>query len=82
MLVCPLTEPHEARRIAERLRQRVAAREWADGIYVTCSFGVAESAAGEDLADAVARADAAMYRAKQLGRNRVELEMHDAHVAA
>ncbi|MFL6661201.1 MAG: GGDEF domain-containing protein [Rhizobacter sp.] len=82
VLVCPLTEPHEARRIAERLRQRVAAREWADGIYVTCSFGVAESAAGEDLADAVARADAAMYRAKQLGRNRVELEMHDAHVAA
>ena len=42
---------------------------------MTSSFGVAESMAGEDLVDSIKRADAAMYRAKQNGRDRVELQL-------
>lgn len=38
---------------------------------VTASFGVAELSQGEDGAALVARADQALYRAKQAGRNRV-----------
>ena len=38
---------------------------------VTCSIGVALYRTGETLADFVGRSDAAMYRAKQTGRNRV-----------
>jgi len=75
LLICPSTEPHEARRIAERLRHLIATREWPAGIRVTSSFGVAESLAGEDLIDSIKRADEAMYRAKRKGRDRVELQL-------
>jgi PleD family two-component response regulator len=39
---------------------------------VTCSIGYAGVAVGESVADALARADAALYEAKRSGRNRVE----------
>jgi diguanylate cyclase (GGDEF)-like protein len=38
---------------------------------ITASFGVAELARAENAESMLARADAALYRAKQLGRNRV-----------
>jgi len=44
-----------------------------NGKPVTCSFGVAQLAAGESAERLVARADEALYRAKLNGRNRVEL---------
>ena len=44
-------------------------------LRVTCSFGVAEWHRGEDLNDGIKRADEAMYRAKQEGRDRVEIEL-------
>lgn len=64
----------EALRIAESLRQRIgdeafAANGWA--IPVTISIGVAEYQAGESTEQAVSRADAALYQAKNAGRNRV-----------
>ncbi len=40
---------------------------------ITFSGGIAEVGADADTRGALARADAALYRAKQLGRNRVEL---------
>jgi diguanylate cyclase len=40
---------------------------------ITFSGGVAEVTEDADTRAALARADAALYRAKQLGRNRVEL---------
>lgn len=41
---------------------------------MTASIGVAELSASESLDQWVARADAAMYRAKHAGRNRVEVD--------
>jgi PleD family two-component response regulator len=38
----------------------------------TASFGVATYRPDDQAKDIVARADAALYRAKDLGRNRVE----------
>lgn len=55
--------------VAEKLRAVVAAD--AGGPALTVSAGVAALEVGEPLADAIARADAAMYAAKQAGRNRV-----------
>jgi diguanylate cyclase len=61
-------------RTAERLRKSVAERRWtADGTEVvrfTVSVGVAAFQAGDDETSLVGRADAALYQAKQGGRNR------------
>ncbi|EFL51776.1 response regulator receiver modulated diguanylate cyclase [Solidesulfovibrio fructosivorans JJ]] len=58
--------------LAERLRQAVADKDFAATGRVTASFGVAERVPGEDPERALGRADKALYRAKNSGRNRVE----------
>jgi diguanylate cyclase (GGDEF)-like protein len=68
----------EARGIAERLRERIALHDWPESLEVTCSFGVAEWHRGEDISEGVKRADEAMYRAKQNGRDRVEIQLESA----
>ena len=55
--------------LAERLRQAVATAGRDRG--VTASVGVAEIMAGDDLEDLMHRADAAMYRSKTAGGDRV-----------
>ena len=55
--------------LAERLRDAVATVGLASG--VTASVGVAEVEPGDDLMDLMQRADAAMYRSKTAGGNRV-----------
>ena len=64
-----------AMQIAERLRAGVAGLpldDLAPGLRATISVGVAElRAVDADFGTLLARADAAMYRAKQAGRNRV-----------
>ena len=80
LLVFRDTPGVKGRVIAERLRERIATATWADGLHVTCSFGVTEWHRGEDLNDGIRRADEAMYRAKQHGRDRVEIEL-ESHKA-
>jgi PleD family two-component response regulator len=61
----------------ERLRRRACGREISDGeIAVTqpVSIGAAEATGNEPIPAVIERADAALYRAKQSGRNRVELD--------
>lgn len=56
----------------ELLRQAVSVRHYADGALpqITASFGVAEiSPVTRNLRDALERADRALYRAKENGRN-------------
>lgn len=60
--------------VAERVRAAVAGFEWprlAPGLAVTTSAGVALAQRGEPTATLIARADAALYRAKHQGRDRV-----------
>lgn len=59
--------------VCEGLRARIEARLRNDGEAVTASIGCAMLRRGEDAAAWLARADAAMYRAKRGGRNRVEV---------
>lgn len=71
----PETAEPAARQVAERLRAGVESLNLDDivpGLRVTISVGVAQMReADPDFAGVLARADAAMYRAKQGGRNRV-----------
>jgi predicted signal transduction protein with EAL and GGDEF domain len=41
-------------------------------LAITASFGIAAMSAAGSVEEAIARADAALYKAKALGRNRVE----------
>lgn len=61
---------------AERLRESIADRPLVGDVRVTASFGVSGSEEGTRFrfAEQFALADAALYRAKQAGRNRVVLD--------
>ena len=73
MVLCPATRLADAGTVAEKLRAAIAAHDFPVVGQKTASFGVAELAAGETLEHAVERADTALYRAKENGRNRVEV---------
>ncbi len=70
--------------VAERIRARVEQLQlpcrFAPGKHVTVSIGAATAIAGPDnnASQLVAIADAALYRAKHLGRNRISLPMSEA----
>ena len=67
----------EALQVAERLRASIAEHPvptgQTDPLYITASIGVALAQSGESLSGLLGAADAALYRAKANGRNRVEL---------
>lgn len=73
LAILPGTDLPGAAGVAERLRREVEAAR-VDGLRVTLSLGVAgypEIGGGVEAETLVAAADAALYRAKQAGRNRV-----------
>jgi diguanylate cyclase (GGDEF)-like protein len=81
VLLLPHTTEHDAYRIAERMRVHIAgmpigigAGPIPDPVHVTVSIGVAVlDETRRDLTDLLASADAALYRAKQGGRDQVRM---------
>jgi len=75
LLVLTGTPLEGARECAERIRRRMALLKFfdpaADG-PATVSIGATQYVQGEVLLETLQRADAALYRAKTAGRNRVE----------
>ncbi|WP_341502014.1 GGDEF domain-containing protein [Gallaecimonas sp. GXIMD4217] len=71
------TDRHRASAIAERLRSQVAQQQLVatqEQLRVTVSIGVAEyPAQGDSFLDLYGQADASLYAAKDLGRNRVSV---------
>ncbi len=68
------TELQHAITTAESLRKHVEENELISGQTLTVSLGVAEYKVGESSNEWLARADANLYEAKNLGRNRVHPE--------
>jgi len=72
-IIMPEIGAAHAREYAERLRAETARQLRSEGGAITASFGVAAAAdVGYDLHRLAEAADAALYRAKKAGRNRVE----------
>jgi len=77
LLVLVQTGLDGARECAERIRGRIALSEGLRNTAfrpVTVSSGVAQLRPDESLQEMLQRADAALYRAKTAGRNRVECD--------
>ncbi len=67
------------KRVAERLRREVEniRIKGYPNIHLTVSIGVACHHSGEDLIITIEKADKAMYKAKKMGKNRVEVWEED-----
>ena len=70
-----------ARGLAERIRRSFSELHFdgmPDGAHLTASFGIAQWKHGESYAQLFRRADAALYAAKDGGRDRVEIASDEA----
>jgi diguanylate cyclase (GGDEF)-like protein len=74
LLLLPGTSAAQAQVSIERLLTRVRDLSLCTGEPLTFSAGVTEFRSGETLAETIARADHAMYAAKQSGRGRTLVE--------
>ncbi len=73
MVIAPYSEIGEARRLGERLRHAVRSQPVANEHMLTVSVGVAVFRSGDTPDTLIDRADQALYRAKQAGRDRLEV---------
>jgi len=77
LVLLPGADVAAARETAERVRRAVIlnlARDSSDQTPVTVTMGVAAWDRGESLEHTIDRADAALYKGKQAGRNRVVVD--------
>ena len=72
----PQTSPAAGQQFAEVLRAAIEACPFhfkGERVVITASIGVSAFRSGERADQVLKRADDALYRAKDLGRNRVEM---------
>lgn len=72
LVICPETDLDGTIKIAEKLRQNIEKATFSTVGQKTASLGVAIYQTGDSIKSILARADDALYRAKEKGRNRVE----------
>jgi len=80
LLVLPGCDDNGAAMLAERIRESIESHPltFTEGmIPITLSLGVASNEITQDMEGLIGAADAALYRAKNSGRNRVELASHN-----
>jgi diguanylate cyclase len=76
---------HDAVKVAERIRQAIAAAPFQNDdrvLSLSVSIGVASALAGDDTARLIERSDEALYAAKDHGRNCVFVQTGDHCVSA
>ncbi len=72
-LLLASADPAGSRLIAERVLRGVSTIELPEGTRIGASFGIATERDGRDAHEVVAAADAAMYRAKRQGGDRIAI---------
>ena len=73
IIFVPNTDLEGAAFLAEKLRRKIEEADFGKVGKVTVSFGVAGMRKGDTVDDLLKRVDEALYKAKQRGRNRVEI---------
>lgn len=76
LVLLPNTSREDAAIVFRRMQRALTKKFFLHGnerLLITFSAGVVERKAEDSAGDLITRADAAMYRAKQSGRNRVEM---------
>jgi len=73
IFLLPNTQADQAMEIANKIRQLIEASEFPLVNKITASLGVAFLGVGDDELELVKRADTALYKAKEKGRNLVEI---------
>jgi len=73
-IIAPETDISRGVVLAEKLRRVVDEYEFDKVKHISISLGVAQYINGDNLDDIYKRADVALYKAKNNGRNRVEIE--------
>lgn len=79
-LLFPNKTAQQAAQLCEQLRVEIANYDFsniASGLTVTVSFGIADSLTVNDYDRLLAQADQALYKAKNNGRNRIEVTFPD-----
>jgi diguanylate cyclase (GGDEF)-like protein len=79
-IVLPSVDRTSARIVAEKLRRAFAEDHPSDSPAFTASIGVVLAGETDTISDLLNHADAAVYVAKQNGRNRVEFYVHGAEI--
>ena len=78
VIACPHVELDGAVKLAEKIQSRLAKQDFPLGIHLTASFGVAQCRPQDTLDQFVDRADTALYRSKENGRNQICRASHDS----
>jgi len=73
LAVLPSSTAKAAREVAERVRKAIGAEPFANDGKMTFSIGVSQWHSGQDVHGLLRNAEMALHRAKQSGRNRVEV---------
>lgn len=73
VLLLPYVGAEQARQLAMRIRDAVTDYEFSARIDVSCSFGITQMRHGQSLEQLIAQADKSMYRAKEKGKNTIEM---------
>jgi len=71
LIVLPSTGLEEGLNIAERIRNEISSLQWESNLQITISGGAVELG-DERVYELLERADNLMYKAKKLGKNRIE----------
>lgn len=74
LVIATNTDLEGGRVLAEKLRLEIESFEFTAIGKLTCSFGVAAYKSEMTISSLISTADKALYRAKENGRNRVEIE--------
>ncbi|MGE0050914.1 MAG: diguanylate cyclase [Arcobacter sp.] len=73
ILMLPQTNVEQAFLVAQKLRATIEKHKFDEVKHITCSIGVTQFQKNEDKDTLFKRVDSALYKAKNAGRNRVEI---------